>query len=443
MLSRLRQGSATGLEAALLLLAVFIGGALRLAWPGDIEYKMDEAWTFDMVRTARETGKIPPLGMPSSRKVLNPGMSVWVFVALDRVCPAATPVDLVRGVQVCNAIALLLLAGFVWWCIPAGQREVWIWAVFLAAVNPVDVRFQRKIWPPSLFPIPLVIMWIGWWYRDRRAGAFIWGLIGALIGQVHMPGFIMSAGIVGWMLWKDRASVRWRWWLAGSAVGVLPMLNWLSYMTSAKEKTPADTFVWDNLLSMKFYTHWITQPLGIGFKHALGDGVMDFLGQPFWDGKPTYLLFALQGVMVAAGLTILLLCVQRWRRREPVESTPTRTLTNAVVWGYGLLLTISFLPFFRHYLMVCFPIMAIWLAYHAVGYGSESSRRIGRICLAALVAGQLILTASFMEYVHRLEGGGHRTADYRDTYDSPRNIHRLEQRLPTTQQVRDAAGKAN
>ena len=63
-------------------MAIVAGAVLRLIWVGDIEYKGDEDYTFQLVREIREGKCLPSVGMPSSKAVLNPGLSLWVFVPL-------------------------------------------------------------------------------------------------------------------------------------------------------------------------------------------------------------------------------------------------------------------------------------------------------------------------------------------------------------------------
>src|SRR5438105_3972716 len=97
----------------LLAVAVLVGAGLRLVWPDDMEYKEDEVWTYTRTESVGKTEAFPWFGMPSSKKLLNPGMSVWVFLGLARLFETQTPVELGQAVQLSNVAALAVLAGFV------------------------------------------------------------------------------------------------------------------------------------------------------------------------------------------------------------------------------------------------------------------------------------------------------------------------------------------
>src|SRR5262245_3442371 len=143
-----RRWWACGLAAALVAGAVF-----RLIWGLDIEYKYDEAWTFERAHNAGRSEPFPAVGMSTSAGFVNPGMSVWVFIGLDRLFGVETPDELARAVQLINVAGLVLLVVFIVRVLPIGEREPWLWAAALVALNPIAVLFQRKIWPPSVVPI--------------------------------------------------------------------------------------------------------------------------------------------------------------------------------------------------------------------------------------------------------------------------------------------------
>src|SRR5262249_48386049 len=153
--------------AALIGLAAALaaGAALRLAWADDVEYKADEAWTFVQARAAVATGDWPRFGMPTSvgASLPNPGLSVWLFVGLAHLPGTDTPQGLTRAVQLLNVLALLALAALAWRVVAPGEREAWLWALALAAVNPLAVLMQRKLWPTSALPLFTAAFLLGWW----------------------------------------------------------------------------------------------------------------------------------------------------------------------------------------------------------------------------------------------------------------------------------------
>src|SRR5438874_5009459 len=92
--------------------AVLVGAGLRLVWGDDIEFKLDELWTFDRVQFVGRTEPVPSLGMPTSRGSRNPGASVWVFLGLGRLFAVDEPPDLARAGALLNVAALAVLLAF-------------------------------------------------------------------------------------------------------------------------------------------------------------------------------------------------------------------------------------------------------------------------------------------------------------------------------------------
>jgi hypothetical protein len=314
------------------------------------------------------------------------------------------PTDLARAVQVLNVLALLALAAFVRWVVPAGEREPWLWAVALVAVNPLAVLFHRKIWPPCVYPVITVAFLLCWWYRQRRWGALGWGLIGACLGQIQGAGFFFAAGFVLWAFLFDRRRVAWGSWLIGSCLGVLPMLPWLWYLTHGAEFRPQSPDHWVHIVEGKFWTRWALEPLGFGLDYSLGRDFPDFLRHPLLGGRPTYLVLLLHGVAGAAGLVVLGSALRRWRRdgvsvAEGLtgRSSPTALTQNAALWGYGIVFTLSALPINRQYMIILFPLQFVWLARLALG---PQGARLGRVVLATLLICQALLSLQFLGYVH-------------------------------------------
>src|ERR1043166_3203941 len=165
-----------------LIVALALGILLRLIWGDDIEYKGDEKYSFDKTQVIGVSEPLPWLGTSNGVEFLHPGGTVWSFVALAKVTGAQTPVELARACQLLNIAALLLLVGFALYSVPKEQREPWLWAAALVAVNPLAVLLHRKIWPNSVMPAATMLLIIAFWYRDRRLGALVWGFIGAAVG---------------------------------------------------------------------------------------------------------------------------------------------------------------------------------------------------------------------------------------------------------------------
>jgi hypothetical protein len=405
------QDSARGwLWAVGLIAAVVLGAGFRLVWVMDMEYKGDETWTFTRTQQVGVTEPFPWIGMPSSGKVNNPGMSLWLFLALAKAFGVVEPPELARAVQLLNIAALGLLIVFAWIWVEKTDRELWWWGTALGAVNPLAVLSHRKIWPPSALPLFTLVFLVGWWHRHLTWGAFLWGLTGACLGQIHMAGFFFAAGVVIWAFFFDRKQTAWRDWLIGSCLGAVPLVPW-AYDLWMKSPTGAISLKWTRWF--EFWKHWITEPFGIGLKYSLGGEFPVFLGYPIVDGHPTYFVGVLHLFLILLGITILGRGVswlwqdrRRWRDLWIGSQSPTVFTVNGVLCGYGLLLTVSGLPFYRHYLLVTFPLPFVWVAWLAFGPAVDRPGRVkaARVLLLTLCVCESLLAASFLFYIH-LNGG--------------------------------------
>ncbi len=397
--------------------ALLAGAILRLTWGGDIEFKYDEHWLYERAMMAgREAW--PSLGMRSSLAVRNPPLSVWLFIALARISGATTPIGLARTVQVLNVVALVLAAWFAWAVVDPREREPWLWGISLGAVNPMAVVFARKIWQQSVLPIFTLSAVVGWWHRDRAWGAFAWGLVGVCMGQIHISGFFLTGGLALWAFVFDRHRTRWIWWLSGCAVGIVPMVPWLLYVPGAFAARSGGSLAVSRLFLPVYFAYWLIEPLGVGLWYSLGAHFRTFLSS-----GPGNFVGILHVLAILLGAVLFSSVIVRWRRQGaqwrrlfPGENATAFT-ANAVFLGCGALMTISMLAIHRHYVNVTFPIEFVWLAYLVVGPGVDHAwKRAGRRTLAALCLVELLISASFLRYVH--VHGGAPGADYGVAYSA-------------------------
>jgi 4-amino-4-deoxy-L-arabinose transferase-like glycosyltransferase len=392
-----------------LIVAILAGAVLRLLWVEDMEFKGDELWTFERTQHVGRDEPLPWLGQPTSFELRHPGGTVWVFVALGRLFHVHQPTELCRAIQILNVAAILLVLGFALWAVPRGEREPWLWAVALVSVNPMAVLFHRKIWQPCVLPLFVTVLLICWWYRDRRGGAFAWGLVGGLLGFLYPAAMFLAAGFVLWAFLFDRSSVRWRWWLPGTVLGILPLLPWFHYVFTQLGANPIEQRRWSHLIEGKFWMRWLTEPFGLSLEYALGDDFADFLTYPLIAGRPTYLIGALHAALVVGLLAFVAwLCVRLWRQRGRWHSvwvgrgSATAFTQSACLWGFGLVFTATLLPVHRHYMIITFPLMFLWLARVALGGQDGEGRRqtAARGFLLAVWVAQLVISAGFLGYVH-------------------------------------------
>ena len=417
-----------------LVIALILGAGFRLAWSNDIEYKLDEAYTFTKTRnflqggggTSSEAGISRWLGMPTSKGFKNPGMSLWVFYAIGSVSGASTPPALARGVQACNVAATLLLLGFAWRCFKDREREWWFWAVAMVCVNPFAVLFERKIWPPCTLPLIIVIFLMCWRSRSTRWGAFGWGSVGILAGQIHMAGFFYAAAFFLWTVIYDRRRAAWGWWLAGNLAGVIPMLPWICYIITpgdAGEQGNAAFIGWWRLFTNHFWVDWVTEPFAFGLQYFLGGNFYDFARRPLLGGHATYGVWLLLGLAILAGLGVLVSGFLRWWNNrshwlaiwKSDRAMFTPSVLQAGFWFFGILLTVSCIRFERHYLIVTFPLMFLWVARLALPIDATQRQwSAGRRLLLALCVANALVTFMLLEFIH--VNGGVPDGDYRETY---------------------------
>lgn len=397
-----------------LLAALLAGAALRLAYPRDIEYKEDERWMTQ--RAVR--GPVPMIGMPSGAGLRNPGLSVWAFVGLARLTGADGPVELARRVQALNVLALAMVVLGALLLVRPEEREPWLWAGALAAVNPLAVLLHRKIWAQSLLPALSAAFVLAWMRRDRRAAAFLWGLVGALLGQVHMSGFFLAAAVALWTLLAERRGAaarraRWGAWALGSAVGAVGLIPWLLYLASP-EAAGASRARLANVLLPRVWAYWVGDPLGLHLGYSLGPAFREFATRP-----AALLAHALIGAsaLVLGWLALRALPRTRagWKAALLGDASESALLTRAALVGFGVLLTLSGAWVARHYLIVTFPLEWVWLAGAALaGAAAAGRRRLARGALCALWAAHLALSVDVLRWIH-LRGGSSR-GDYGLSY---------------------------
>jgi len=383
-------------RAALPWTFILLGAALRVAWPLDFEWKGDERWFFEASqRIARGQSDWPWVGMPSSVGVSNPGFGIWPFIGLYSLF--RTPDGMTLGVMVLNGVALLGLAAWVWFTWPEEDRWWGHWAIALFAVSPLPLLFSRKLWPHDLFPLFLVPFLWAHARRDRPGAAFVWGLLGALLGQLHMSGFFAAAGLATGSWITARKGVRWVPWVWGSVLGVLPLFPWMwnELHRGAQAREEFHQSVEFFLLAWKYA--W-----GVGLDYSLGKETAAFLAGPWLAGVGTGLL---RGIQVTLWILSLYAAATAFRNRHsitfPIAQRP-------LLWGVligGSLFQLLGLRVHAHYLIVWSPVFHIAAAWML----SRSPR-----LLALTTALQLCLSLGFLCYVHENEGA--RDGDYGVTY---------------------------
>ena len=410
-----------------LFAALIAGILLRVVYVQDMEYKEDEEYNFQQTQIVRGITDWPATGMPSGVYLQNPGMSIWVFIALAKISNATTPTALAHAVQIFAVLGIFLLIPFATRFLKKDEQEPWLWAFALAMVNPFAILYQRKLWPEPFLPFFSMIFLMGWWRRQRRTSALVWGLIGAWLGQIHMSGFFLAGAFFIWtllheLIYKPAPGQRtnWKAWFVGSLIGTVPLIPWLLNVLE-RPLGGSMTSGWNEAIQLKYWVFWITDSLGLHLGNPLGlmrgsslwHQISDFVRYPLINGHASYL----NGV---AHLAILLIAIwifgtsligfairQGFFNRISLQELffpkgPRAWVAiTAALWGCGLLLTLTTVNIRRYYMMVTFPLEFVWLIFLVF---RERPAANARALLAVLWVAQLFISANFVGYIHVNEG---------------------------------------
>lgn len=403
------------LKIILLVAAVVATAWLRLSHPLDIEYKGDERWMFDRaINVAEGRESWPALGMTSGAAIANPPMSVWIFIALKKFTGASTPDSLTRAVSVMNLLAIVLLFAFAlaWFKRNSNHREPFLWGVALAGVAPLAAVLHRKLWAQSALPLFSAIFLVAFMTRKKKGSAFVAGFIGLLLGQIHMSGFFYFATFMLYLIARRRREPQLKTVLLGCLAASPFLASWIHYLatTPALQSAPLR---FANILRLDFFYYWITSCLGIDLEYSLGSHFREFLMCPYVQGIPTHFSFLFHLGAIASAVAFALF--SKFRR-------PSFWPMTLGCFGFGMLITLSAVPLYRHYLLVAFPLVGFSLPFlfELKGRGFTSWARVS---LGTLVLCQFFISFLFIEYV-AFSGGAPRGdfgVSYRAQIGAPLN----------------------
>ncbi len=354
----------------------------------------------------------PALGMPSGAGgVRNPGLSVWVFVGLAKITGVTTPVGLARVVQGVNCLALVALGIFAL-RFAGAERRIWLWALNLAALSPTAILLQRKIWAQSVLPLICVLMLMAWWRRGTFFGAFGWAGLCLLAAQIHMTGFFVFGALMLWTLLFRRESVHGRGLAVGVIIGGLTLVPWLRATWFDGHAAGAAPQLW-HVFSGEFWRLWATEGFGLGLRENFGTDWLPMMRGPVWRGHETWLVGAAEmGLLGILAWFLGLAVAELWRERGHwrtglsglgAGASESAFLRNALMIGYGVLLSLPDFNLFRHYLLITFPLAYVWLAALALQRGARWAAVNEKLLLAALV---LNLFVALQVFAFLRESGG-------------------------------------
>jgi hypothetical protein len=373
-----------------ILAIVVAGSALRLAAPREFEFKADEARMVDLVRSARATGELPWLGMPTSQGVRNPGMSVWPFVALSYLF-GTDGFGLTQSVRALNVLALAAAIAFGWWRLRDREQQLWFAGVLLAAVNPLEVVLHRKLWAQSVLPIvALLVLWL--WLDRKRSWRHAAGLgaSAAVIAQIHPSGMFVVAALAAGALWdRRRREIPWGAAALGFALLAWPLYFWVVHVVGMAtdpapgEAVPVSLESWLlNVISFRYVHLLVSNVSGVAMWHSLGSHFAEFVAHP---------------VVFVAHIALIVITVAalgRWfLRRCPTDAEELKPLLLWGLLGTGILMTVAGVFVHRHYYLGLFPLP--YVAFAVVLRGNRSWMPV--YVVAAL---QLVVSVAFLIFIH-------------------------------------------
>ena len=400
---------------------IIIGLFLRIVWTSDMEWKDDEKLMYNMAHTAVDKGQLPAVGMESGGGIVNPGLSVGVFAVIAEF--TKDPVAMNRVVQIINIISILCFLLFIITKIDVKEREVWLYGITLAAISPLAVLFSRKIWAQDLLPILSFIIIFANYHRSKKWGAFIWGLSGALMGQIHMSGFFFAFGLFIFSVFHDhynKISFKWWFWLAGSFIGSIGLIPWLVFIANHPQETKISFL---HIFQFNFYLYWFLDATGLNIYYSLRKDFWSFIKEPFVLGVPTYLVAVAHLTLVAIGAFVLNKLFRNTYKLKPQLKNKNvlkdmfdgMSITNfyllAILLGLGIFMTLSGTPINQHYLICAFPFTYIFICNIL-----KKNKKI----IVTLIIAQLLVTACFLFYIHKNDGAPQ--GDYKKVYRAQQGV---------------------
>ncbi|MBK9759679.1 MAG: hypothetical protein IPO90_06840 [Flavobacteriales bacterium] len=403
------------LKDRLFLAMIVIGCALRVIWPTDMEWKTDEKLLFSMAEDAEMKGAIPEVGMGSGGGIMNPGMSVGVFALIAAITDG--PIGMVQAVQWINVISLLGFLVIAFFRYKGNEQKMWFAGLALAAISPLAVIFSRKIWAQDLLPAFAFLITLAHWHRGKWVGAFTWGLMGALMGQVHMSGFYYAFGLFSVSVLHDHFNekrIRWIPWLTGSAAGAILLLPWLQYLLHNEQNSAAHL---SNIVQLNFFFYWLIDALGLDVYYSLRENFWEYLREPLIGSTPTYLVAALHIALVFLTAVVVRELYAFIRKTVSglkgvgsmraffMNMSATKLQMLAILVGIGVLFPLTGVTVVQHYLICTFPFMYVFIAHLL-----SKQERVMR----AMLVVQLLVTLGFLWYIHT--NGGAPEGDYGVNY---------------------------
>ncbi|MFQ3535853.1 MAG: glycosyltransferase family 39 protein [Aggregatilineales bacterium] len=394
---RLAEGIAL---AAIMALAL----GLRLAWPGVVEFRQDEANLSLLARQMAQGRTFPLYSIDSSVGVLQPPALLYYFLP-----PYLLTSDPLFATQYMGAMAALavLLSYFI------ARRYFGVLAALcvaaLLAASPWAVFFSRKVWPADQLALLTVVTFgaglLGL-LEGKRWAQLVFPPVLALTGQNHYLNFVLIVPAL-YLLWQARRHLTRYFWLGGLLALLLstPFLIGPAFASLIEALTGgglARTASDGLTLSAESFASFAELLSGAGLVRWTGDHRALFLERlPISGALP--LLYAVSALGAVSALWLILRSLARPDSRTPVDVLLLLWLLCAPVAT-----AFTWFPTFNdHYLLpshaaayLCIGALVSDLL-QAPKLVRRAALAIGGAALIGVIAMQTWLQLAFLDFVGR------------------------------------------
>ncbi|OGQ18299.1 MAG: hypothetical protein A3B70_06015 [Deltaproteobacteria bacterium RIFCSPHIGHO2_02_FULL_40_11] len=395
-----------------MVLFIVLGCLLRVLWNADMQWKGDQIWAYETATEIVETGKWPVLAnISGASNIRTPGMGVWSFAVLRYF--VNTPLGLNRMVQALNILAVFIFLLLILLKVERSEKEIWLWGITLAAVSPAMILYSNHIWQPNLVPFFSVLIIFCHFFRNHFMGAFLWGILGAIIGQIQLSGFYGAFALWSFTVFydvyikKNTFNTKWLAWFLGSTIGAVPLIPWFIHVWTTTDRGLESYRAWQNIFDFQFYTNWVLDSIGINIRRiVMGKKFsveLQFLKDPHIFNTATYLVGVIYISLASIGIVMLkrlFTNISKTLKEKSLLSylnqiSQTEFYLLAYFGLMGILMTLSALSARPHYLLTAFPFTYIFFAKIFF-----PNRKIILTCIIL----NLILSTYLLSYIHKTGG---------------------------------------
>lgn len=335
------------------LLILLLAAALRWNQPAWIEFKYDEAHTFQLSATVAAGRAFPLLTGGTSLGIERPALDVYLNALALRVL-GHHPEALVwlQGSLGVLATALTFALGR-----QLGGPIVGLWAALFMAANPWLVQFDRKLWAHIQVLFSVALLWLAWQGVVRRSNRALVGfcIAAALQLLTHVLALLQ---VLSWL--AAVAIAPRRWWRKETLIGLsLAALLLLPYAVALLNQPKTAALAGNPAPALADNVAW---RLGDGWGQLWqlvgGSGIMSLVGARATGWYAVADAFA--WLVLALTLLGIVRLIDSARRAPERKRTGARLV---LAWGLGPWLALSLgRPVYLQYWTVLLPLPALFFA---------------------------------------------------------------------------------